>query len=72
MKKEKETNKEKQSKIIFLSLIILLTIYNKAIEFNPQLVQAFYNRGLAKYKLVDKQGTIQDCNRAIEINPQFV
>ena len=45
--------------------------YNKAIEINPKLAKAFYNRGSVKYNLGDKQGAIQDFNKAIEINPKF-
>ena len=44
---------------------------NKAIEINPTLVKAYYNRGIG----YDKQGkfsqAIADFSKAIEIDPKF-
>lgn len=32
----------------------------------------YYNRGNAKYFLEDYRGTIDDCNNAIELNPNYI
>ena len=40
-------------------------------KYNPQYAEAFSNRGFAKDYLGDKQGAIEDYNKAIEINPQY-
>ena len=41
--------------------------YNKAIELNPDYANAYYNRGLAKYKLGDKDGSCLDWSKAGEL-----
>jgi len=44
--------------------------YNKAIEMNPEFVDAYYNRGTLKGRyLKDYYGAISDFNRAIELDP---
>ena len=44
--------------------------YTKAIEINPNLHQAYYNRGWIKSsKLKDYYGAISDYTKALEINP---
>ncbi len=45
---------------------------NQAIALNPLFVEAYVERGVARYKLGDARGTLQDCNQALSINPQFV
>ncbi|MDM3860234.1 MAG: tetratricopeptide repeat protein [Aphanizomenon gracile PMC644.10] len=44
---------------------------NKAIEISPRAA-FYYNRGLVRYDLGDKQGVIDDFNLAIKINPNDV
>ncbi len=45
--------------------------YDKAIELNPQLAEAYNNRSLAKHALEHYEEVIEDCNKAIELNPQL-
>ena len=45
---------------------------NEAININPKSSLPYYNRGLLKYHLMDKEGAIKDWSKAIEINPQFI
>lgn len=42
--------------------------YDKAIDFNPNLEEAYHQRGWAKYCLGDYWWAIDDYNKAIEIN----
>ncbi len=44
--------------------------YDTAIGINPQLVQAYVNRGIVKSGLGDKKGAVADYDTAIGINPQ--
>ena len=44
--------------------------YNKAIELNPRLVEAYTNRGNAYGKKHQYERAIEDFNRAIELNPR--
>jgi tetratricopeptide (TPR) repeat protein len=39
---------------------------------NPKLAEAYHNRGIAKYKLGNKQGAIIDFDRVIALNPKYV
>ena len=48
-----------------------ITHYSKAIEINPQLAEAYNNRGLAKFDLGEYQEAITDYDTAIEINTQY-
>ena len=45
--------------------------YTKAIEINPKLFQAYYNRGRAKNSLKDYSGALSDYTKVIEINPRY-
>ncbi|MFM6246537.1 MAG: tetratricopeptide repeat protein, partial [Dolichospermum sp.] len=45
--------------------------YNQAIKFNPTLALAYYNRGIVRDDLGDKQGAIDDYTQAIKINPNL-
>ncbi len=45
--------------------------YNKAIKLDPQFIEAYSNRGIAKSALGQNQKAIEDYSKAIEINPQF-
>ena len=44
--------------------------YSKAIEINPQLVEAWSNKGTVLYKLGKHDEAIKAFDRTIEINPQ--
>ena len=45
--------------------------YNQALKINPNLAQAYYNRGVVRDVLGDKQSAIADYNQALKINPNF-
>ncbi|MBP5975272.1 tetratricopeptide repeat protein [Brasilonema sp. CT11] len=45
--------------------------YNQALRINPNLADAYYNRGLARDELGDKQAAIADYNQALRINPNY-
>ncbi|MFD2145478.1 tetratricopeptide repeat protein [Mucilaginibacter antarcticus] len=44
--------------------------FNKAIEINPNYVDAYMNRANIKNELGDYQGFLQDCKKASEIEPE--
>ena len=49
-----------------------LADYNRAIRFNPNSANAYYNRGLIKAtKLQDERGALADYNRAIQLKPNY-
>ena len=43
--------------------------YDRAIKLNPDYVDAYYNRGVAKSALGDHNGAETDFKRAIELDP---
>ena len=45
--------------------------YDEAITINPQLAEAYYNRGYAKGMLERYEEAIKDFDKAITINPQY-
>ena len=45
-----------------------IQIFSRLIQAYPHYADAYYNRGLAKAKLEDKQGAIADYNEAIKID----
>ena len=45
--------------------------YNKAIRLNPNLAEAYNNRGIVRDELGDKPGAIDDYNLAIQFNPNL-
>ena len=45
---------------------------NTAIEINPRITQAYYNRALVKKGLHWYEEALADLNTAIEINPQYI
>ena len=42
--------------------------YNKAIELDPEFIDAYYNRGCSKHKLQDYIGAIEDLTKVIELD----
>lgn len=46
-------------------------IYEELVGINPQLAEAYYNRGVAYDKLGNHQQAIKDFSKAIELNPQL-
>jgi tetratricopeptide (TPR) repeat protein len=60
-------------KVFSIETIKLLNLkmcsLNKAIELNPNYVEAYFYRGLEKFNLNDYWGAISDYNTAIEIDP---
>lgn len=48
-----------------------IELYSQIIELEPRDVLAYYNRGVAKKKVGDLQGAIQDYDKVIEINPNY-
>jgi protein O-mannosyl-transferase len=60
---EEKTNARKYSEAIDL--------YNKAIALDPQRVESYGNRGIAKHCLQDYEGAMRDYSKAIELNPSF-
>ena len=45
--------------------------FSKAIELNPKLADAYYNRGTAYSNIGNYQQAIKDYSKAIELNPQL-
>ena len=45
--------------------------YGRAIDLNPEYVEAYYNRGLAKSNLGNHRGAIADYARAIKHKPDY-
>ena len=45
--------------------------YSNAIKLNPQMAEAYYNRGLAYGEKEEFEPAIDDLNKAIELNPEF-
>lgn len=48
-----------------------LNNYNKAIELNPQYIDAYYSRGIVYDDKGDYDQAIRDYTRAIELDPQY-
>jgi len=44
---------------------------NKAIELDPNLAQAYKNRGAAHFYFGDNEGALADLNKAIALNPNL-
>ncbi|MGB7442352.1 MAG: DnaJ domain-containing protein [Coleofasciculaceae cyanobacterium] len=44
--------------------------YTKAIELNPQFVEAFIERGATLYRIGNARTALQDCNQALGLDPQ--
>jgi protein O-mannosyl-transferase len=48
-----------------------IEMYDKAITLDPQRVESYSNRGIAKHCLEDYDGAMKDYTKAIELNPLF-
>lgn len=48
-----------------------LSDFNRAIELDPNYDQTYYNRGVVKAHLGDKEGAMKDFNKAIELKPDY-
>lgn len=48
---------------------VVLDSYTKAIRLNPNYVEAYYNRGVAKHNLGQYEAALADYNRALELKP---
>lgn len=48
-----------------------LTNLNKAIELNPKLSEAYYQRAFVKLTLKDSQGAVKDYDKYISMDPNF-
>jgi len=44
-------------------------IFNTALALNPNIAEAYANRGSARGNLKDYKGALEDLNTAIELNP---
>ena len=45
-------------------------VYDEALEINPNFAQAYHERGRVKLAKGDKQGSMEDMKRAIELSPE--
>jgi len=45
--------------------------FDRALQFDPKLAQAYDNRGDAKTETGDFDGAIADFNRALQLNPKY-
>jgi len=45
--------------------------FNKAIELNPQMSEAWNNKGFVLEELGNYEGAIEAYNKSIELNPQM-
>ena len=45
--------------------------FTKAIELNPKVVGAYFNRGAAHFRLGDYRQAIRDYDKAIELDPKY-
>jgi len=47
-----------------------ISLFDEAIELNPNFGAAYHERGRAKLLNGDKDGSIEDMKKALEINPK--
>lgn len=52
--------------------VVALQIFQRVIGLRPDMNEAWYKSGVAKYHLEDYKGAEADCTKAIELNPFFV
>ncbi|NJM86388.1 MAG: tetratricopeptide repeat protein [Hydrococcus sp. RU_2_2] len=46
---------------------LALADYNQALQLNPNYANAYYNRGIVRYQMGDRQGSIQDLQKSAEL-----
>lgn len=46
-----------------------MTIFQRIVGLKPNAYEAWYLSGLSKYHLDDFKGAVDDCNKAIDLNP---
>lgn len=72
-------NKQGQSAIFFLASIaydagefgLSIKYYDKLILLTPEDFELYFNRGVAKGMIMDREGSIKDYDKAIKLNPQY-
>jgi len=47
-----------------------ISVYNEALEINPNFAQAYHERGRVKLAKGDKEGSMEDMKKAIEMAPE--
>jgi tetratricopeptide (TPR) repeat protein len=47
-----------------------IEVYDEAIELKPDFAQAYHERGRAKLEKGDKDGSMEDMKKSIELAPQ--
>ena len=48
-----------------------LRFYGEAIRLKPDVPEAFYNRGIARFSKGDREGALKDYNEAIRLKPDY-
>ncbi len=51
--------------------MLSIQYFNRVISSRPYLAQPYFFRGLAKFRLEDYSGAVEDCSEAIRRNPYF-
>ena len=46
--------------------------YDKALELDPNYLEAYYNRGVTKIILEDHQCAIEDFDKVLELDPEYL
>jgi len=49
-----------------------IKLYDKALELNPTVAQAYFNRGACKGNNFDFEGAIKDYDKVLELNPEYM
>ena len=69
MKKENEYLKEASKSISLRKFNQAIEFLNKAIELNPNYIQAYFNRGETYSKIKDYDKAINDYTKVLKLNP---